>query len=99
MGDEKSRTVNFNAAEIEKLPEGKPVVYKIKNSQGENIYTGTSKRGEIQNRIKDHLPGGQDAIRGGAKVQIQQKRSIDDARKTESRIIARSKPRYNKKGK
>ena len=99
MADEKSKTVNFNAEGIEKLPKEKPVVYKIKNAQSENIYTGTAKRGEAQSRLKDHLPGGQDPIPGGAKVQIQQKKSIDDARKTESRIIARSKPRYNKRGK
>jgi excinuclease UvrABC nuclease subunit len=98
MADGKSKTVNFSAEGIEKLPKDKPVVYKIKNAQGENIYTGTSKRGEIQNRIKDHLPGAQDAIPGGARVQIRQMKSIADARKTESRIIARSKPRHNKKG-
>jgi len=99
MADTKSKTVKFNNDSIAKLPKDKPVVYKIKNAQGENVYTGIAKRGEVQNRIKDHLPGGQDSIPGGAKVQIQQKTSIDDARKSESRIIARSKPRYNKRGK
>jgi hypothetical protein len=99
MADTKSKTVKFNDDGIAKLPKDRPVVYKIKNAQGENIYTGIAKRGEAQNRIKDHLPGGQDAISGGAKVQIQQKTSIDDAKRSESRIIARSKPRYNKRGK
>jgi len=45
MADEKSKTVNFNAEGIEKLPKEKPVGYKIKNAQSENIYTGTAKRG------------------------------------------------------
>jgi len=99
MADKKSKTVNLNDGGIAKLPKNKPVVYKIKNAQGENIYTGIAKRGEVQNRIRDHLPGGQDTIPGGAKVQIQQKPSIDEARKSESRIIARIKPKYNKRGK
>ncbi len=99
MVDTKSKTVKFNDEGIANLPKDKPVVYKIKTARGENIYTGIAKRGEVQNRIRDHLPGGKDAIPGGAKVQMQQKRSIEDARKSESRIIGLSKPKYNKKGK
>lgn len=99
MADEKSQTVKLNAESIENLPKNKPVVYKIKDDQGKNIYTGIAKRGEVENRLKDHLRGGQDPIPGGAKVQIQQKKSVDEARKSESKIISRSKPKYNKRGK
>ena len=66
---------------------------------GDNIYTGVAQRGRVEQRLKEHLPGGIDAIRGAKKVQIQQKSTIKEATQSESRIIQRSKPRFNKKGK
>ena len=99
MADDKRKTVKFNEAGLGKLPDDKPAVYKILNQQGDNIYTGVAKRGRVEERLKEHLPGGQDPIRGGTKVQIQQKSSVADAQKTEANIIARSKPSFNKQGK
>jgi predicted GIY-YIG superfamily endonuclease len=92
------KTVPFNKTGIEKLPENKPVVYKIMTDSDGNNYTGVAKRGRVQDRLKEHLPGGKDHI-PGAKVQIEQVRSIDDAESKEGRIISRSQPRYNEKGK
>ena len=89
----------FSKDGIEKLSKDKPVVYKIENSSGKNIYTGVAKRGRVEDRLKEHLPGGTDPIRGGEKVTIIQKNSIDDAKKSESRIIKTQKPSQNKKGK
>lgn len=89
----------FDSSGIERLAKDKPVVYKIENSKGENIYTGVAKRGRVEARLKEHLPGAQDAIRGGVKVRIQQKSSISEALKTEARIIKNQQPAQNKKGK
>jgi excinuclease UvrABC nuclease subunit len=99
MSGKKTKTARFNKDGIESLPDNKPVVYKIENRKGENIYTGSAKRGRVEKRIKEHLSSGPDPIRGGAKVKIQQKSTIAAAKKTETRSIARSKPRYNKIGK
>lgn len=93
------RTVKMNREGIESLPQDKPVVYKILNSQGENIYTGTAKRGNVAERLQDHLLGSPDAIPGAAKVQIEQMPSIDDAKHKEANIISRTKPKYNQQGK
>jgi predicted GIY-YIG superfamily endonuclease len=90
---------SFNKKGIEGLVKDKPVVYQIENSKGNNIYTGVAKRGRVEERLKEHLPGGKDPIRGGAKVKIQQKPSIDEALKSEARIIKRQQPPQNKKGK
>lgn len=90
---------SFTESGIENLAKGKPVVYKILDGNGNNIYTGVAKRGRVDQRLKEHLPGGTDAICGGKKVQIQQKSSINDALASESRIIKRAQPKYNKKGK
>ena len=84
---------------IEGLAKNKPVVYKIENSKGENIYAGVAKRGRVEERLKEHLPGAKDSVRGGVKIKIQQKSSIDDALKSEARIIKRQQPVQNKKGK
>lgn len=37
----------FDSSGIEGLAKNKPVVYKIENSKGDNIYTGVAKRGRV----------------------------------------------------
>ena len=91
-----TKTVKFNKESIEKLPNDKPVVYKILTPQGNNNYTGVAKRGRVTERLQEHLPGSKDYI-PGAKVQIDQMPTIREAKKKEDRIIKRTKPRHNKK--
>jgi hypothetical protein len=97
--DEKTKTVKFDSESIGEVPKDKPLVYKLLNKNGDNVYTGVAQRGRAEDRFKEHLPGGSDPIPGVTKVKIQQKSSIDEARDSEARIIARSKPRHNKQGK
>lgn len=92
------KTVPFNQQGIEKLPDNKPVTYKILTEAGKNNYTGIAQRGRVQDRLKEHLPAGKDYV-PGIKVQIEQMGSVVDAKAKESRIISRTKPPYNKKGK
>lgn len=92
------KTVRFNKEGIESLPNNKPVIYRILTEAGKNNYTGIAQRGRVQDRLKEHLPDGKDYV-PGAKVQIELMAGIADARAKESRIIARTKPPYNKKGK
>jgi excinuclease UvrABC nuclease subunit len=98
MAKRKRKTADFNPESIDALSQDKPVVYKVLDRKGENIYTGSAKRGRVAERIKEHLPAGPDAIPGGSKVKIEQKESIQEAQDTEKRIISRSKPKYNKRG-
>ncbi len=58
-------------------------------------YIGVAKRGRVQERIQEHLDAGNIP---GAKVQIEQKSSVQKAREAEARAIARSKPKYNEQG-
>lgn len=92
------KTVGFNKQGISQLPNDKPAVYKIQTNNGKNNYTGIAQRGRVQERIAEHLTSAKHAI-PGAKVQIEQMPSIKDARAKESRVISRSKPKYNKQGK
>ena len=86
----------FTKPNVQKVPTGKPIVYKLKNSAGRNIYTGKAKRGRSQERLADHLPGGQDPITGVVTFQVKQKQLIAQAEKEEKEIIKKEKPKYNK---
>lgn len=92
------KTVKFTKSGIAKLPNDKPVNYKILTDAGTNNYAGIAKKGRVQDRLMEHLPGGKDYI-PGSKVQIEQQSSIADAKQKEAKIIARSKPKHNKQGK
>jgi len=88
------KTVNFTKQGISKLPNDKPVVYKILTHAGNNNYTGIAGRGNVQDRLQDHLGN-----IPGAKVQIQQMPTKNEAAKTEKNIISRAQPKYNTQGK
>ncbi len=91
------KTVDFNKTGIDKLPDNKPVVYKVLTEGGKNNYTGVAQRGRVKERLQEHLPGSKDSV-PGAKVQIEQVSSIEEAKKKEALIIARSKPKHNEQG-
>jgi hypothetical protein len=92
------KTVDFSKNAISKLPNNKPVVYKILTEGGRDNYVGVAQRGRVQHRLQEHLPGAKDYV-PGAQIRIEQMSSIDDARKKEQRIISRSQPPHNTHGK
>jgi excinuclease UvrABC nuclease subunit len=88
-----TKTVRFNKTGAAKLPNDKPVVYKIQTSMGKTNYVGIAKRGRVGDRIQEHLDKGKIP---GAKVHIEQVSSIQDAQKKEQNIISKTQPKYNK---
>ncbi|MGH8582661.1 MAG: hypothetical protein ACREWG_07690 [Gammaproteobacteria bacterium] len=90
--------MDFNKTGIGKLPDDKPVLYRIQTNGAKTNYVGVAKGGRVQERIAEHLPGAKAAV-PGAKVRIEQMPSMADARAKESRVISRSKPKYNEQGK
>ncbi len=92
------KTVGFTPRGVAKLPNDKPVLYRILSAAGKTNYAGVAQRGRVQDRVAEHLPGAKDQV-PGAKVQVEQMSSIGDARQKEARVIARSKPKYNDQGK
>ncbi len=95
----RKKSGNFTNDGIESLAKDKPVVYKIEDGKGNNLYTGVAKKGRVEARLKEHLPGGVDPVHGGKKVTTTQHNSIGEALKSEARIIKRAQPPQNKKGK
>jgi len=92
------KTVGFTRNGIAKLPNDKPVLYRIQTESGKTNYVGVAKRGRVQERLAEHLAGGKDSV-PGEKVQINQMKTIDQAIQTEARVISRSEPKYNDQGK
>lgn len=90
------KTVDYNKSGAAKLPNDKPVIYRILTESGKTNYVGVAQRGRAQERIQEHLDDGKIP---GAKVQITQVPSITEARQKEQNIISRSQPKYNKQGK
>jgi len=91
-----NKTVSFTKSGISKLPNNKPVVYRIQTEGGRTNYVGIAKKGRVQDRLEEHIDAGKIP---GAKVQIEEKSSVREAEKTEARVIARTEPKYNEKGK
>ena len=49
-----SKKVSFNKQGIQKLPDDKPVLYRIKTEGGKNNYTGVAKKGRVRARLTEH---------------------------------------------
>lgn len=88
------KKTNYNQTSIDKLPNDKPVLYRIETESGNLNYTGIAKKGRVTDRIKEHL-----GEIPGAKVSIERFSRITDARSKEKNVIARNKPKYNKQDK
>lgn len=90
----KTKTEKYNKQGIDKLPDDKPVLYRIETESGRMNYVGVAQRGRVRERLSEHL--GQIP---GAKIKIEQFSSISEAQKKEVNVIRRTQAKYNKQGK
>ena len=89
-----TKKVKFTKSGIEKLPNDKPVLYRIETESGILNYAGTAQRGRVRKRLAEEL----DEI-PGTSVRIEQFSSIKEALKKEASVIKKNQPKYNEKGK
>lgn len=89
-----TRKVKYTDNGVGKLPNDKPVLYRIETQSGKLNYTGIAKKGRVPDRIKEHV-----GKIPGSTVKIEQFSSIKDAANKEARVIKLHKPKYNEKGK
>jgi excinuclease UvrABC nuclease subunit len=89
-----TKKVKFTEEGISKLPNNKPVLYRIETNQGGLNYVGTAKRGRVQERLEEHL-----GEIPGVSVRVEQFSTVAEAEKKEKNVIERAKPKYNQQGK
>lgn len=94
-----SRTQKFIKANIEKLPENKAIVYKIKNSTAKNLYTGIAGRGRGQDRLLEHKELKREQIPGGTRFQFVQVKNKERAKQIEKQIVKKEQPKFNEQNK
>ena len=97
MAGLKTKVFAFTEDGLNCLPIDKSIVYTIKDKKNRNLFTGVASRGRVFARIIEHLPSGSLPLIGGITLHIQQQKTIASAIETASQIIARDKPRYNRK--
>ena len=94
-----SKTQKFTKENIKKLPENKAIVYKIKNTARENLYTGIAGRRRGQDRLLEHKEIKKEKIPGGTQFQFAQVKNKDRAEQIEKQVIRKEKPKFNEQNK
>jgi len=93
------KTVPFTKSGIKKISNEKPGVYDIKNKDGDSEYVGMAKKGRLQARVGEHLPGRKkDPVSNGKKVEVTNTKSKEVALKNEKKLIKSKQPSQNKRG-
>lgn len=94
-----SRTQKFTKANIAKVPQDKAIIYKIKNREGENLYTGIAGRGRSQERLVEHKDIKKEKIPEGTRFQYAQVKTKVRAHQIEKSIIKKEQPEHNEQHK
>ena len=94
-----SKTQKFTKRNIENVPGNKAIIYKIKNSKGQNLYTGIAGRYRGEERLMEHRNLKSEKIPGGTRFQVAQVKNKDRAIQIEKQILKREQPKYNNQGK
>lgn len=94
-----NRTQKFTKENIGNVPKDKAIVYKIKNAEGDNLYTGVAGRGRVQDRLMEHKTLKRESIPGGTRFQITQVKNKDRAEQIEKQIIRKEQPKFNEQNK
>jgi len=94
-----SRTQKFINRNIEKVPENKAIVYKVKNAAGTTLYVGIAGRNRAQDRLFEHKELKREIIPSGTRFQFVQVKNKDRAKQIEKQIIKEEQPKFNEQNK
>ena len=89
----------FNKTDIKNIPEEKPILYRLLNNAGDELYDGIAKRGRVQERLIEHLNVKKEKIPGATKIKFAQFSNIKRAEKVEKQLIKKLEPKFNKRNK
>jgi len=87
-----SPTKAITKINLENIPENKPGVYRIKNTDKDVLYVGIAKRGRLPDRIYEHKR----EFEGGTKFQYITTKSKEAAERIEKQEIKKYQPSENK---
>lgn len=90
---------NFNKTNIKDVPADKPIVYRLLNNAGDELYDGIAKRSRVQERLLEHLNLKKEKISGATKIKIAQFSNLQKAEKVEKQLIKKLQPKFNIEGK
>lgn len=85
-----TKTVRYNQTNIDELPNDKSVLYRIETATGRPNYVGVAARGRVRAQLSEHL-----GEIPGVTLKFEQFASIRDARKKQTNVIKRARPKYN----
>lgn len=94
-----SRTQKFTKENIQQVPKDKAIIYKIKNINSDNLYTGIAGRGRVQDRLMEHKTLKRELVPGGTRFQFAQAKNKDRAEQIEKQIIRKEQPKFNEQNK
>ena len=94
-----SNAKKFNKTNIKKISQNKPVVYRLQNSSGKELYDGIAKRGRAQERLLEHLTIKREKIPKATRIKIAQVPNLEKAKRVEQQAIKKFHPKFNIKGK
>ena len=94
-----SHTQKFTKENIAKVPQDKAIIYKIKNREGNNLYTGIAGRGRSQERLLKHKEIKKEKVPEGTRFQYAQVKTKDRAHVIERSIIKKEQPQFNEQHK
>lgn len=89
----------FNKTNIKDIPEEKPILYRLLNDSGNELYDGVAKRNRVQDRLLEHLTFKKYKIPGATKIKIAQFSNIEKAKRVEKTLINKLQPKFNIKEK
>ena len=69
-----AKSADFNKTGVDKIDNSKPAVYRIETEGGKTNYIGSAGRGNVQDRLNDHL-----GKIPGAKVRMRNNRFVATA--------------------
>ncbi|MBI5152017.1 GIY-YIG nuclease family protein [Candidatus Peregrinibacteria bacterium] len=90
-----TKATKFNKTNIDKIPDDKSIVYRLRNQAGKELYTGIAKRYRGKERLLEHINLKSERIKGAVKVKVLQVPNIEKAEKIEKKLIEQLRPKFN----
>lgn len=90
-----TKAKKFNDANVTKVADDKPVVYRLLNKNNKDVYVGIAKRYRGQDRLMEHLNLKKEKVPGAVKLKVLPVKNLGVAEKVEKKLIEQLSPKFN----